>query len=105
MLMLQFSIQGPPKWLREPVDTSTSVGESVTLPCATFGYPTPDVIWRKANGNDPKICCNVCLFFNFILFEHFTDYLWLTLLNYKDNREFMHINMVNIYDVYYTWDV
>ncbi|GIY67339.1 down syndrome cell adhesion molecule [Caerostris darwini] len=44
---------GPPKWLREPSDTSTSVGESVSLPCATFGYPTPDVTWRKANDSLP----------------------------------------------------
>ena len=50
-LRFLFIFTGPPKWLREPVDTSTSVGESVTLPCATFGYPPPDVTWRKANGN------------------------------------------------------
>ncbi|XP_054724329.1 cell adhesion molecule DSCAM-like [Uloborus diversus] len=47
------AVRGPPKWLREPTDTSTSVGESVTLTCATFGYPTPDVIWRKANDTFP----------------------------------------------------
>ncbi|GFV44139.1 down syndrome cell adhesion molecule homolog [Trichonephila clavipes] len=47
------AVRGPPKWLREPSDTSTSVGESVTLSCATFGYPTPDVTWRKANDSSP----------------------------------------------------
>ncbi|KAF8793255.1 Down syndrome cell adhesion molecule like protein [Argiope bruennichi] len=47
------AVRGPPKWLKEPTDTSTSVGESVTLPCATFGYPTPDVTWRKANDSSP----------------------------------------------------
>ncbi|XP_055938269.1 cell adhesion molecule DSCAM-like isoform X1 [Argiope bruennichi] len=47
------AVRGPPKWLKEPTDTSTSVGEYVTLPCATFGYPTPDVTWRKANDSSP----------------------------------------------------
>ncbi|KFM70517.1 Down syndrome cell adhesion molecule-like protein, partial [Stegodyphus mimosarum] len=53
MYSAHLAVRGPPKWVREPTDISTSVGEAVTLTCATFGYPTPDVTWRKANESAP----------------------------------------------------
>lgn len=39
-----------PKWILEPVDSSVTRGQSLSIDCSASGYPMPRVIWTKANG-------------------------------------------------------
>lgn len=37
----------PPKWIREPVDIITKIGESINIHCDAIGSPKPKIAWRK----------------------------------------------------------
>ncbi|KAG2469776.1 HMCN2 protein, partial [Polypterus senegalus] len=39
-----------PKFLDTPTDMIVDVGENLTLPCTAQGYPSPQVIWRREDG-------------------------------------------------------
>ncbi|KAL1110142.1 hypothetical protein AAG570_008219 [Ranatra chinensis] len=48
------TVNVPPRWISEPVDTSIALGFDVTLHCQADGYPQPTIIWRKSVGDHPR---------------------------------------------------
>ncbi|GBL76498.1 Down syndrome cell adhesion molecule-like protein 1 [Araneus ventricosus] len=40
-------VEGPPKWVREPLDVSLHVGEKLLLKCEASGFPKPQISWFK----------------------------------------------------------
>ncbi|KAI1290169.1 Hemicentin-1 [Halotydeus destructor] len=55
---LQLVIKQTPKWLKEPEDVLTGLGNDVSVECAAGGFPTPGITWFKlepkrklSNGN------------------------------------------------------
>ncbi|XP_022246171.1 Down syndrome cell adhesion molecule homolog isoform X2 [Limulus polyphemus] len=43
-------VKGPPSWHLKPSDTSVNLGDTVRIPCRTFGFPTPRITWTNENG-------------------------------------------------------
>ncbi|KAG8172953.1 hypothetical protein JTE90_005602 [Oedothorax gibbosus] len=43
-------VKEPPKWTKQPKDTSLNSGMNIELECAATGYPLPNVTWKKAIG-------------------------------------------------------
>ncbi|KAG8187812.1 hypothetical protein JTE90_001187 [Oedothorax gibbosus] len=41
-------VKDPPKWTKQPKDTSLNSGMDIELECAATGYPLPNVTWKKA---------------------------------------------------------
>ncbi|XP_064480699.1 cell adhesion molecule Dscam2-like isoform X2 [Ornithodoros turicata] len=43
-----------PRWKTEPQNASVILGGSVFLHCASDGYPTPSITWKKGQGSAPR---------------------------------------------------
>ncbi|XP_053213156.1 cell adhesion molecule DSCAM-like isoform X2 [Panonychus citri] len=43
-------IYAPPQWIYEPGDISSTKGEQVWSNCQASGFPTPSIIWKKAQN-------------------------------------------------------
>ncbi|XP_076371531.1 cell adhesion molecule Dscam1-like isoform X2 [Tachypleus tridentatus] len=48
------SVDTPPRWKVEPVNTSVILGSMATIDCSATGSPQPIVSWKKASGSSPK---------------------------------------------------
>ncbi|GAB6033413.1 Down syndrome cell adhesion molecule-like protein 1 [Chamberlinius hualienensis] len=53
-LTTQLVVEVPPHWVIQPSDTSTTSGGNATLDCVADGYPTPDIVWKRALGRHPE---------------------------------------------------
>ncbi|XP_058830387.1 cell adhesion molecule Dscam2 isoform X2 [Topomyia yanbarensis] len=45
-------VQVPPSWVREPLDLSVILGNSIYLPCEAGGFPEPTISWFRRKGKD-----------------------------------------------------
>ncbi|XP_022240704.1 Down syndrome cell adhesion molecule-like protein 1 homolog isoform X2 [Limulus polyphemus] len=48
------SVDTPPRWKIEPLNTSVVLGNMVTIDCSAEGSPRPIETWKKASGSSPK---------------------------------------------------
>ncbi|XP_042909623.1 cell adhesion molecule Dscam1 isoform X2 [Parasteatoda tepidariorum] len=48
----QLLIQAPPKWLKEPQDSSVGLEGRVSLDCEVRGHPRPTIRWFRFDGED-----------------------------------------------------
>ncbi|GBM46999.1 Titin [Araneus ventricosus] len=48
-------VKEPPKWIKQPKDTSLNSGENVSLECSATGHPLPNVTWKKTSADMPRI--------------------------------------------------
>ncbi|XP_065168013.1 cell adhesion molecule Dscam1 isoform X4 [Atheta coriaria] len=47
------TVNVPPRWTVEPVDSNVAAGQEATLNCQAAGYPTPAITWKRAVGSQP----------------------------------------------------
>ncbi|XP_076318856.1 cell adhesion molecule Dscam2-like [Tachypleus tridentatus] len=50
MYTAELLVKGPPSWHLKPSDTSVNLGDTVKIPCRTFGFPTPRITWTNENS-------------------------------------------------------
>jgi len=79
----------PPRWTVETRDTSVVRGRSLTIDCATQGYPYPRIIWTKSASS--QSLSRSYLSFYLVTFDFlslillsfdfwYLDYFWVLLL-------------------------
>ncbi|XP_065348547.1 cell adhesion molecule Dscam2 isoform X2 [Cloeon dipterum] len=47
----RITVNVPPKWVVEPVDTNAPRGRHVMIQCQADGVPAPTITWKKARGS------------------------------------------------------
>ncbi|CAN7984334.1 unnamed protein product, partial [Ixodes hexagonus] len=51
---VQLVVHVSPKWKTEPQNVSVVLGASVFLHCASDGFPSPAITWKKGQGSAPR---------------------------------------------------
>ncbi|XP_030749790.1 Down syndrome cell adhesion molecule-like protein Dscam2 isoform X2 [Sitophilus oryzae] len=51
--IVPLTVNVPPRWTTEPLDTSVAAGEEAIIHCQADGYPKPVITWKKAVGKQP----------------------------------------------------
>ncbi|XP_076306886.1 cell adhesion molecule Dscam1-like isoform X5 [Tachypleus tridentatus] len=46
----ELRVKGPPKWKQQPKDMESSIGEAVSFHCSAWGYPRPNIVWKRRKG-------------------------------------------------------
>ncbi|KAI1289773.1 Hemicentin-2 [Halotydeus destructor] len=52
---LQLAIKQIPKWLTEPQDVVTSIGQDVSVECSVIGSPSPVVTWFRLTQSNQRL--------------------------------------------------